>query len=174
MKVVLEPHAKEWADAFSRILEKLHTNLRRDVEIHHIGSTAIPGIFAKPIVDILIGIDDGHALGDYVEPITAMGYGYIPEYEVYMPFRRYFVMLDQNNNHTQHLHLVYRGHTFFEDHLFFRDHLLHNPATAKQYEALKKRLSQKEWKDGNEYASAKSDFIDAILEKKPKNPQIET
>lgn len=168
MKIELEPYSADWSEIYDDISNHLTASLNHEIEIHHIGSTAIPGIASKPIIDILIGIHKSHSLDDYVDPIVNMGYQYIKTYNDIMPFRRYFIMLGNELNHTQHIHLVHKTHPFFADHLFFRDYLILNPEKAKEYEALKIELSKNDWKDGNEYANAKSDFITGIMKNKPK------
>lgn len=164
MKIILEAHNPRWTTEFSNIQDQLNTCLS-NIKIHHIGSTAIPGIVAKPIIDILIGASQETELDDYIQPLIKQGYAYIKEYEKQMPYRRYFEKYDSKGNHTQHIHLVHSGHEFYSNHLFFRDYMIKNREYAREYEKLKIKLSQQVWQDGNEYAEAKSDFILAILKK---------
>jgi GrpB-like predicted nucleotidyltransferase (UPF0157 family) len=129
--------------------------------IEHIGSTSVPGLAAKPVIDILIGVRalaeaDAHC----IEPICGLGYEYVPEFETVMPFRRYFRRLTPDGNHTHHIHLVEKESDFWERHLLFRDYLRAHPERAREYEALKRRLAP-QFSDVNDYAEAKTAFIRA-------------
>ncbi len=130
--------------------------------IEHMGSTAVPGLGAKPVIDILIGVRalveaDAHC----IEPINGLDYAYVPEYEKEMPYRRYFRKRNADRTRAYNIHLVEIGGEFWERHLLFRDYLRAHPDAAKAYEQLKRKLAP-QFTDGNEYASAKTDFIRAM------------
>ncbi len=130
-------------------------------EVEHIGSTAVVGLAAKPVIDIMVGLPDFSVADKLVPTIEALGYEYIKKYEDEMPFRRYFVK-DRDGVRTHQIHMVEVGGEFWRRHLLFRDYLRQNPETADEYAALKKQLAGREWADVNEYADAKTEFIKGI------------
>jgi GrpB-like predicted nucleotidyltransferase (UPF0157 family) len=130
-------------------------------DIEHIGSTSVPGLGAKPVIDMLVGV---RALTDAdarcIQPICGLGYEYIQEFETVMPFRRYFRRLTDELKHSHHIHLVEQESEFWERHLLFRDYLRTYPEQAREYEQLKRRLAP-QFSDVNDYAQAKTEFIRA-------------
>ncbi len=133
-------------------------------EVKHIGSTAVDGLAAKPIIDIMIGLPDFSVADKLVPIIEALGYEYFKKYEDEMPYRRYFAK-NSNGIRTHQIHIVEIGSEFWGRHLFFRDYLRQNPEIMNEYAALKKQLAEREWVDVNEYADAKSEFITGIENK---------
>jgi GrpB-like predicted nucleotidyltransferase (UPF0157 family) len=96
--------------------------------------------------------------------IQKLGYNYIEEFEKEMPNRKFFFKIkDKKKSH--HIHLVQLNSSFWNRHLAFRDHLRENTKDREEYFKLKMELSTKEWKDGNEYASAKNSFIRTVEKK---------
>lgn len=130
-------------------------------EIEHIGSTAVPGLVSKPIIDIMVGLVDFSVADSLVSKVVTMGYTYFPEYEDVMPDRRFFKK-SINRTATHHVHITEIGSEFWQRHLLFRDHLRDNPGTAEEYASLKKELAKREWKDSNDFAMAKTEFIIGI------------
>jgi len=133
-------------------------------QVEHIGSTAVEGLAAKPIIDIMIGLPDFPIADAFVPRIETLDYEYINKYEDEMPFRRYFVK-NSNGIRTHQIHMVEIGSEFWARHLLFRDYLRRNPDTANDYAALKKQLAAHEWEDVNEYADAKTEFIKNVENK---------
>ncbi len=131
------------------------------ISVEHIGSTAIPKIQAKPIIDIMIGVQDLNIADIYlVKIIQSIGYTYIKGYETAMPDRRFF-QKNVGNVRTHQIHLVELNSNFWIRHLLFRDYLRVHSNAAKQYEALKLDLASK-FTDTNQYALAKTEFIREI------------
>lgn len=130
------------------------------LEIHHVGSTSVPGLAAKPVIDMLIGVSnlDG-ARKRVVGPLHDLGYDYVPEYEAVMPERLYFRKGDPRGFH---IHMVEPGGEFWERHLAFRDHLRSHPEAVTEYAALKRRLADEHGTDMDGYTDAKSNFIKGI------------
>ena len=130
--------------------------------IEHIGSTSVPGLGAKPVIDIMVGVE---RLGD-VEPrvptLEGLGYEYVPEYEAQLPERRYF-RKPRIRPRTHHVHIVERGSTFWTRHLLFRDYLRRHPDVADDYYRLKRQLAARLGGDGVAYTEAKSQFIAAAM-----------
>ncbi|MDQ7843347.1 MAG: DUF4127 family protein [Armatimonadota bacterium] len=125
--------------------------------IEHVGSTAVPGLAAKPIIDIMVGVaaDD---LDGVIEPLAVLGYEYGPDWEISMPLRRYFRRLAPDGSHTHHLHVVPYGEEFWTRHLRFRDYLRTHPEAVRAYGDLKKRLAATR-RESIDYTFAKTEFI---------------
>jgi GrpB-like predicted nucleotidyltransferase (UPF0157 family) len=161
--VRLAAHRAEWASLFEA--EKAHIirvidNCARVLDCQQIGSTAIPGIAAKPIIDIGMALEcfaDGFAL---VEPLERIGYEYKGENGV--PGRHYFQYGDPC---TFHLHVFAQNSPGWRNHLLFRDYLCANPQAAAEYERLKLELAEKYPADREKYTDGKTAFVQAILER---------
>lgn len=118
------------------------------VRIEHVGSTAVPGLAAKPIIDIMPGVRSLDAFASQIPRLASIGYQYVPEFEKPlpelndpgMPFRRYF-RKDVDGERAFHLHVVEAGSEFWRDHLRFRNCLRYFPADLDAYAALKRRLA---------------------------------
>lgn len=128
--------------------------------IEHIGSTSVPGLVAKPVVDIMLGVDRDD-LDNVIEPLAGIGYDYNPDWEFSMPMRRYFRRLLPDGAHTHHLHVVPHGGAFWIRHLRFRDYLRAHPEKAREYSDLKKRLTV-ERQRSIDYTFAKTEFIRSV------------
>ena len=133
----------------------------RILAVEHIGSTAVPGLAAKPIIDILAGIRHLEDAMECVAPLAAIGYDYVPEFEAELPDRRYF-WKGLREAHTHHVHLVEIGGTFWRRHLAFRDYLRTHPEDARRYAVLKRDLAAKFGADREGYTDAKTAFIRMI------------
>ena len=165
MKVTIVEYHPGWREMFEderRILQKALGEIPARIE--HIGSTAVAGLAAKPIIDLMVGLKDFSIADNVVPKIEAVGYEYIRKYEDVMPFRRFFIK-GQDGIRTHQIHMVGTGGEFWERHILFRDYLRQNPCVAEQYASLKKELAAREWEDVNEYADAKTEFIKGIENK---------
>ena len=161
MKIKIVPYNDKWSFLFEKIKNELKRSIgQNDITIEHIGSTSVKNLASKPIIDILIGINSKE-LDDYIDPIKNLGYTYIKEYEIETPNRRFF-FIEKSKKRIAHIHLVKHDSQWFKRHLAFRNELRANEITRKKYQKLKYSLSEKEWKDGNEYANAKTTFIRSI------------
>jgi len=158
MTVFVVPYSPHWVKAFEQEAKAIRRALP-DVQIvlHHIGSTAIPGILAKPIIDILGVVDDLEALDQRSARMGDLGY------EVMGPFgiegRRYFRKFDATGRRTHHLHVFSQGSPHIERHLAFRDYLRNNPMKAAAYSDLKAKITTGEAVSWDEYMDAKGPFI---------------
>jgi GrpB-like predicted nucleotidyltransferase (UPF0157 family) len=128
-----------------------------DVDIEHIGSTSVPGLAAKPIIDIVVAVDDITAEEDYLDALLAVGY----ELRVREPGHR----LVRTPSRDVHVHLYERGAPAIDEYLLLRDHLRSNADDLALYERTKRRLMSRQWNDMNDYADAKTDVIAAIKER---------
>tara|TARA_B100000959_G_C14817319_1_gene556355 strand:+ start:286 stop:795 length:510 start_codon:yes stop_codon:yes gene_type:complete len=165
MRIFIEEYNTEWAKDFSILKAKLTKKLlsKKTIEIEHIGSTSVINLASKPVIDVLIGVPKDN-LDNFIKPITDLGFFYVKEYEKEIPNRRFFYK-NKNNKRIAHIHLVKSSSLWFRRHIAFRNELRENSKTKIEYEKLKKTLAKKEWKDGNEYADAKTDFIRSVEKK---------
>ena len=126
------------------------------LEVHHVGSTAIPGILAKPIIDVLIirrrFLNEAETVA-----VSAASYEYRREYG--MPGRQYF---SRRTSPAFHLHAFLDGHAEVGRMLLFRDYLRAHPETAREYESLKSHLAERFRRDRAAYTDAKTDFISSV------------
>ena len=132
------------------------------VAIEHIGSTAVPGLGAKPIIDIMVAIHRLANAEECILPLQSAGYEYVPEYEDTLPERRYF-RKGPSGARTHHVHMVELTSDFWWRHLLFRDFLRTHPEVAWQYYQLKKELAAKYSSDHLGYTEAKTTFIESII-----------
>jgi GrpB-like predicted nucleotidyltransferase (UPF0157 family) len=160
-EIVLAPHDPAWAAAFAREAAAVSGALAGlRIELHHIGSTAIPGIVAKPVIDMLGVVTSLEALDDAAEGLVALGYEALGEFGI--PGRRYFRKDDARGVRTHQLHAFAAGSPHVRRHLDFRDHLRAVPEDAAAYAALKQELAIRHRGDTRAYTDAKSAFIGAV------------
>lgn len=123
--------------------------------IHHIGSTAVPGMEAKPVIDIMAGVRDLEQSRACFAPLADLDYVYFP----YLPEERHWFCKPGPRRRTHHLHLVPAGSPRFRAHLAFRDRLRADPALAVEYAELKRELAARFEHDREAYTDGKDDFI---------------
>lgn len=179
--VVIADYDPAWPVIFGREREEIlrACGPAAFVRIEHIGSTAVPGLAAKPIIDIMPGLRSLDDAPPLIAPIESIGWEYAPEAEQPspelndpgMPFRRYF-RKDVNGARTFHMHMVETASEFWRDHLLFRDYLRAYPAEAAAYAALKRDLAAKynatltpHSNINAGYTEAKTGFVRACLER---------
>jgi GrpB-like predicted nucleotidyltransferase (UPF0157 family) len=132
-------------------------------EIEHVGSTAVPGLAAKPIIDIMVGVRSLEDSPILVERLVGIGYEYVPEFEQVFPLRRYFRKM-QEGRRTHQIHLVERSNAeWWDRHLLFRDYLRVHPEVAEEYARLKYELSGRFGEDREAYTDAKTAFISEVV-----------
>ncbi len=134
------------------------------VQVEHVGSTAVPGLGAKPVIDILLGVDHLVDVEARTPDLVARGYEYIRRYEGEFPERRLFAK-PQQRPRSFHLHAVERSTAFWRRQLTFRDCLRRRPEVAAEYYDLKVRLAAEFGNDRDGYARAKTEFVEAVLRK---------
>jgi len=165
-RVIISPYDDNWPIMFAmektRILSVVGD---KDVAVEHIGSTAIPGISAKPIVDIMVGTKDIATANAYIKPLETIGYEYVEKLEKDFPRRRFLHKGPNLPNKHFHLHMVEIDSSFWQRQLFFRDYLCNNPKASTEYQQLKENLAKQFQNDVFNYCSAKSEFIQKILAK---------
>lgn len=155
------PHDPKWRDAFLEEKERIGSLLGNDlIAAHHIGSTAIPGIPAKPIVDLLVVVREIESVDARIPAMIAAGYRSFGEYGI--PGRRYFVR-GFDPSRTHHLHVFGEGNERIRDHLEFRDYLIAHPVEAAEYGRLKTGLARRFPHDIEGYMKGKDDFISGVI-----------
>lgn len=143
----------------------------RSIEVHHIGSTAVPGLRAKPIIDLLIAVDSLEDADLLIEPLENIGYSF---WRANPNKWHYFFVkglpLAGGSGRTHHIHTVEKNHEFFREKILFRDYLRSKPEAAREYEALKDQLSIKFPDDREAYTEGKTAFVGFILRLAEKDP----
>lgn len=162
-QVILADHHTDWMRAYSVVSTDLKQFLKPfDIELHHIGSTAIANTRAKPILDI-VGIVDNIKLLDEKQECFER-YGLMWKGENDIAGRRYCVQYDETQERTyMHLHMFERGHPAILNHLLFRDYLRAFPAVAQKYDAEKMRLIKVHVNNRSLYVANKTSFIEGVL-----------
>ncbi len=158
--IVIADYDPRWPQKYeeerARIAEAMGEWL---LDIQHVGSTSVPGLAAKPVIDIMPGVrsldDDGH----FIAPLEALGYEHVPAFQDEIADRRYF---RRGVPRQFHVHVVVPGGDFWVRHIAFRDYLRAHPETAVEYEALKRKLAAQFGEDRLAYVHAKTDFITGI------------
>jgi GrpB-like predicted nucleotidyltransferase (UPF0157 family) len=152
-RVTLVPYRDEWPARFAAERQRIATALG-DVVIEHIGSTSVPGLDAKPIVDILVAVTD---------PAD-------PQLQVELERAGYVLRVDEAGHRMfrtperdVHVHVWVAASDDVTRHLAFRDRLRASPEDRRAYAELKHRLAEREWDDINDYADAKGGLIGEIV-----------
>ncbi len=130
-------------------------------QIHHIGSTAIDFIKAKPIIDILIGVKPGEEMS-VISQLETVGYVYKANFE---PKEWHYLTKGFDNCITHHLHLCHANSDFYKTHILFKDLLNNDIVLAKKYESIKMGLSEQFQNERQNYTQSKEDFIRSVLKK---------
>ncbi|WP_349729860.1 GrpB family protein [Peribacillus frigoritolerans] len=155
-KVEVVPYRKEWSKLFHDECEKLQGIFGPElIKLYHIGSTAIPAIHAKPVIDILAVVKDVECVADFNKEMHEIGYDARGENGI--AGRRFFCK--GGDERTHHIHLFQKGHDEIARHLAFRDYLLAHPGEAQRYSRLKQRLAAEFPDDIKGYVNGKDDFI---------------
>lgn len=162
----LSPYSPLWPAVFDLERRRLLEIFNDAVAVEHIGSTAVPGLGAKPIIDVMLGVPDLAMVEARMAALEAEGYRYVPEFEKSVPERRYFTKLDRPPGKF-HLHAVALDGPFWARHLAFRDALRADESLARKYWRLKQHLAARHRDDRAAYAEAKGDFIRSALAKGP-------
>ena len=161
--VVLVPYDPEWAVRFDAERNLLATTLGAWLEggIHHIGSTAIPGIAAKPVIDMLAGVRDLDDARAAFDPLYELGYISTPHRQ---DEAHHFSKPSSRLSEVAYgLHLTEPGSDLCRERLAFRDALRADPALAAEYEALKARLAERHGSDLAAYTTGKRGFVARVL-----------
>ena len=158
-RVEVVSYDPNWKEMYKEESGKIK-NIFKDIiiDIYHIGSTAIPGIKAKPVIDILVEVKDIKAVDRYNHKMEELGYEAMGEYGI--PKRRFF--RKGENKRTHHIHVFEEGDKEIERHINFKEYLISHPDKGQEYSKLKEKLVNKYTYDVENYTNAKGDFIQEI------------
>jgi len=164
-EVKVVPYHKEWATIFQMESEKIAMIFGNGlITIHHIGSTAIPNIQAKPIIDVLAEVKNIETVDCLNLRMKQIGYEAKGEFGI--KNRRFFIK--GGDQRTHHVHVFEKGDKEIARHLAFRDYMLAHPKEAQQYSELKQLLAKQHPFDIQKYIEGKHDYIQTIDEKAKK------
>lgn len=156
-EVHLSEHDPNWPEEFEEEARRLGSLLRENaLAIHHIGSTAVPGLPAKPVVDLMVEVTDLSVVQQMTGQFEEAGYEVLGESGI--P-GRHFLTRNAGGERTHDVHIFQTGHKEIEQMILFRDRLRQNPDVAAAYSQLKKDLANKHRYDPIAYTQAKSEFI---------------
>jgi GrpB-like predicted nucleotidyltransferase (UPF0157 family) len=161
MQVIVAPPDPTWPAAFAESAAQAATALGTNLlVIHHIGSTSIPGIYAKPVIDMLGVVTDLAAVDDRNPQLQFMGY--VPRGKLGIPGRRYFHRNNAAGLRTHQIHIFQDGSPHIVRHLAFRDFLRVHPDIALAYSDLKRQLASAYSNDIEAYMDGKDSFIKGV------------
>ncbi len=170
-EVAIASYDPEWAESFRKERKHLLSWLPNDLilRIEHFGSTAVPGLAAKPIVDMLVEVTDLAATRERIAPVLeSQGYEYFwrPTHgDDGEPFYAWFIKRSaETGARTHHIHMVEAHFAEHWDRLLFRDYLIEHPDAAREYETLKLRLVSEFPRDRAAYTQGKTEFIRRMTE----------
>ncbi len=154
-EIILVSYRDSWPSMFRQERDKIIAALgEKAIRVDHVGSTSIPGLSAKPIIDIDLSVSNADDEADYLAPLLTAGY----ELRVREDDHR----LVRTPDRTVHVHICSAGSEWERQHLLFRDWLRRDQADREAYAALKHELAQRDWPDTNAYADAKGGLISQI------------
>jgi len=164
--VAIVPYDPRWPELFRREKEHLLSCLPREMlgRIEHFGSTAVPGLAAKPIIDMLVEVASLDETKKRIVPfLESQGYDYFwrPSMFDAPPFYAWFIKRDAAGTRTHHIHMVEADFEHW-DRLLFRDYLIAHPEVAREYEAVKLGLASAHPNDRVAYTKGKTEFVERV------------
>lgn len=162
-KITISEYRVAWPQQFLLVSEELKAiGTLRGAVIEHIGSTSVPGLCAKPVLDIALGVRDMAQAEYAIYALADADFVYRREYERVLPERRYFVRPECKVPRV-HLHAVLLGGDLWQRHLYFRDRLRGDSLLREEYARLKRDLSRLHEENKCSYTEAKAPFIQRVL-----------
>jgi GrpB-like predicted nucleotidyltransferase (UPF0157 family) len=160
-EVRVVPYDSDWPDLYQLELDRIRNILEKEiVAAHHIGSTSIPGMFAKPIIDILLEVKDIERMDDYNNEMIELGYE--PRGELGIVGRRYFSREEPKDVRTHHVHSYQSDNIELVRHLAFRDYMRAHPKDVKVYSELKLVLARRFQWDIDGYINGKHLYMERM------------
>ena len=158
--IILEEYNPRWPEQFEQVRSRVASALGPLASaIEHIGSTSVPGLAAKPIIDLDVLLKEDADLPSVIAKLKALGYRH--EGDLGIPSREAFVAPYHDSPH--HLYVCLPGGEEYSRHVRFRDHLRTHPQDAEAYSTLKRALARQFTADRDAYTKAKTEFITGIL-----------
>lgn len=168
-EIHIVPYDPRWPELFREERDHLRACLPAELlgRIEHFGSTAVPGLPAKPVVDLLVEVTDLEATRASIVPILeAQGYDYFwrPTFspEDGLPYYAWFIKRDANGARTHHIHMIEADFPHWES-LYFRDYLIAHPDAAAEYAQVKTHLAEVHCNDREAYTFGKTEFISKVM-----------
>lgn len=186
MNIHLSEHDPEWILTYKTLSHELNQLLGDfNPKIEHIGSTAIPGLIAKPVIDILIGVEDFEAIEQSIQTLMRENFVYCEKLNRLIPYRRSLIKLKVPMEHLSdgtvlrideispeinslklaHIHLLEHKSVYWKMHIAFRDYLIEHKEMREEYEKFKRHLGSMDFRNQDEYNSYKNLFIKGIEKK---------
>jgi GrpB-like predicted nucleotidyltransferase (UPF0157 family) len=163
--VVIKPYDHNLPIYFEKEKNFLIKNLGKDFEIHHIGSSAVPGLGGKNVIDIQLLAPNKKIANKTIKKLESIGYSYQKNagdaYRIFFNRDRYY---DKKKVHI-HIHLMWKSAKKYKDYLMFRDYLRKHPEEAKRYYSLKKIWAKKAGNKRKKYTEMKTDYVKEVLKK---------
>ena len=158
-KIEVVAYNKDWPTHFEKEAARVRDAIEEGLmEVHHIGSTAVPGLSAKPIIDLLLEVSDLALLDRFDSKMELLGYSIKGEYGI--PGRRFY--LKGLIHRTHHIHAFESGSAGFLRHLALRDFLRTHPVEAMKYGELKQEIAGRFPLNNDGYCEAKHDFVQQL------------
>ncbi|MCP3738648.1 GrpB family protein [Rossellomorea sp. BNER] len=162
-KVEVLPYQSEWKVRYQKEKNRILNLLKNvSITIHHVGSTSVEGLAAKPIIDILVELPTLESLNPHIDEFVKSGY--VLKGENGIPNRRYF-QFEKDGTRLVHLHMYQKGNHEIHRHIAFRDYLREFPKEAKQYGNIKQELAKRFPLDIASYIMGKDEFVKAMEKK---------
>ncbi len=161
-KIHIADYSTDWPALFEEEKERIQEAIG-NVAIEHTGSTSIPGLDAKPVID-MVGIV--HSLNDalqYVEKMQALGYRYTPKLEILVPDIKFF-QTSAHDPRQYHISFTEKDSDFYTRQILFRDYLQKHPESVREYEKIKRELAKEHVDNFDTYNAGKTAFILSIIE----------
>lgn len=169
-KIKVEDYNPKWAHAFNELKEALLSHISPNLQVEHVGSTSVPGLAAKPIIDIDIVIKTKGELLDLIAALEELGYIYqgnlgIEGREAFKRSLNDVPLLKEHHSKwaPHHLYVVYESSNAYKNHIALKNYLMSNEAAVKEYSDLKKALAHKYPHDIDSYIREKTPFITRVL-----------
>lgn len=163
--IIITEYDLQWPLLFEQEREQIQAVLGDEaIRIEHIGSTAIPGLASKAVIDIAIGIQHLEMASKYISLLEGLEYTYEPTFEALLPERRFF-WKGALAVHTYHIHMAEVGNPLWVNPIIFRNYLRKHPDEAQRYSELKKSLAERCVNDMDAYVEGKTFFVEGVLVK---------
>ena len=160
-QVSIEDYTGEWLEAFEEERDRLVAAVGLlAIAIEHVGSTSVPGLCAKPVIDIAIGVTDLLTGKECIGPLSDIAYEY--KGDAGIPGRHFFAKGNPENR-THYVHVEPLNGVLWRNHILFRDYLRCHPDEAATYGQLKRALAEKFIEDRDAYALGKNNYIETII-----------
>jgi GrpB-like predicted nucleotidyltransferase (UPF0157 family)/predicted acetyltransferase len=161
-KYVFKPYSKIFPELFQKEKERISPSLKEALAIEHVGSTAVPGLGGKGIIDIAIAVSKAN-MGSASKQLQDLGYEYRPTFST--PDRFYFIIYlpdPEEENRRYHIHLTYPENNEWKELIGFRDYLRHHPEELQEYAELKKQAALEANHEGDRYRKIKEPMFEKI------------